>query len=151
MTVFFGRSSSAFVNSEWFYPIISSVEGCWHMLVVSSEIFMWSGRVGSIFKSTSLEPVPSARFRFASPACSTDSWLAGGSAPWTPGGYIPIPTTLSIPVPNTFFIYILSYQTFFSLPTFSSLHEIILILWKSFILANISPTHHTHIWSFFCL
>ena len=37
---------------------------------------------------TSLEPMPSAQFCFASPACSTDSWLAGGSAPWNPGDYI---------------------------------------------------------------
>ena len=35
----------------------------------------------SDLNDTSLEPMPSAQFCFASPACSTDSQLARGSTP----------------------------------------------------------------------
>ena len=48
--------------------------------------------------------MPSAWLRFAAPASSMNSGLAGGSAPWTPGGYIPVVNILFIPVPNILFI-----------------------------------------------
>ena len=66
---------------------------------------------------TSLEPMPSARFHFASPACSMDFQLAGGgSAPWTPGGYISIATILFIPdSQSTSIIYLHVYTFFFHL------------------------------------
>ena len=95
----------------------------------------FGGHVTFVFSyiETSLELMPLAWFCFASPACSTDSQLAGGSAPWTPGGYIPIltkllilvPTILLIPVLNTLEIFNTLYiYTFTSnIFLFSSLHQ----------------------------